>query len=609
MPSKGRKKEVNPLIDPGHTAYGFPNLKAIKPKHFLPALHHVGRTVRKDIKTLLQNVETPTHANLVDPLEHTVQKIDHVTDIFNFYADNISARKVKALSHKFLKYEDTLRKYIYSNPDIYRRIQSINSTDLCDEFRQQTKKHIQRFMQNGVHLPQERLNRLKIIDHRINFLGQKFSAHLASKSGLALTRANKGIALNILKLRQEKAKILGFDTYVDYVADGLTLNSRQEMAEHLEKYHKSLIDLKVQGTNIPSLNNEQVEQLKDYFPLDHVCDGVIRIAENFFDLRFVRTDRKFPVHHDPLPIYEVHDNKTGNIIGLLGIDLYCHEGETKTGISAYGLRQRHIDINDKTHIPITILCFEHGYPEEGQEILINPQDAIVIAHEMGHVLHSLMTTATRASISGMRTNNDISEIPSEFFEFLLWDRENIKRVSKHHKDGTPLNNDQADFIISTIVKNFVDERLEHCFLAILDHALHTHDPAKIIDLLEFENEILEGMGMEKITEKALNTTAHWHLFSSSSEYAGNMYSYTYSDMIAADLYKEYLSAQDAGPESATAFRTNLAKTFFALGGAKPAKDVIQLSLKRNPQPDAFKDLVQSFIKKGVADHTQTITPH
>ncbi|MBK7853467.1 MAG: M3 family metallopeptidase [Bacteroidetes bacterium] len=415
---------------------------------------------------------------------------------------------------------------------------------------------------------------------------------------------NKTIS-QILKLRQERAKLLGFKTHAHWRLENSMAKTPERAMELMEsvwkpavnRVHEEVADMQAladkEGAKIKiepwdyRYYAEKVRkakydldqnEVKQYLQLENLREGMFWVAGELFNFSF-KPLNNVSVYQPDMRVWEVVDKTTGKHIGLWYFDAYARQGKRSGAwMNAYRSQQR-MD-SEITTIVSNNANFVSGKP--GEPVLISWDDATTLFHEFGHALHGLSSNVTYPSVSGTNVVRDYVEFPSQLLEHWLSTKEVLSRFALHYKTGKPIPQELVDRIhnASTFNKGFTT--VEYLASALVDMKLHLAD-ATDIDPDAFEKKTLEELGMPHEIVMRHRTPQFGHVFSSDG-YSAGYYSYLWSDVLTADAYSAFTEA--GGPydkEVAKRLRDNI----FTVGNTIDPQEGFKKFRGRDASTDAL----------------------
>jgi len=321
------------------------------------------------------------------------------------------------------------------------------------------------------------------------------------------------------------------------------------------------------------------EELKPYFALPAVIDGLFAITERVFGVRFVACDG-VDVWHPDVRFYEVFDAGGHRMAGAY-VDLYARSGK-RGGAWMDVCRSRFRD-GAQTQLPIAYLTCNFAPPTAQQPSLLTHDDVTTLFHEFGHGLHHLLTEIDYPSVNGISgVEWDAVELPSQFMENFAWQREALALFARHWRTGEPLTDDL--FARMRAAKNFhaglfLVRQLE---FGLFDFRLHLEfDPARGARTLQVLDAVRREVAVVLPPEWQRMPHSFAHIFAGG--YAAGYYSYLWAELLSADAFGRFEEAGVFDRASGDAFR----RSVLAIGGSRPALESFVEFRGREPAPDAL----------------------
>lgn len=401
---------------------------------------------------------------------------------------------------------------------------------------------------------------------------------------------NNRIITQILKLRYERAQLLGYASHAHWRLENSMAKTPEKALELMEKvWPPALSRVKSEVRDMQALAQaegaeitiqpwdyryyaEKVRkdrydldqnEVKQYLQLEKLREGMFWVAGELFNFSFAPLTG-IPVNHPDVRVWEVKDKTTGMHVGLWYFDPYAREGKRSGAwMNAYRNQQR-VDA-DITTIVSNNSNFVKGKP--GEPVLISWDDANTLFHEFGHALHGLCSNVKYPSLSGTNVFRDYVEFPSQLLEHWLSTPEVLERFALHYKTGKPIPKELVGRIEKASTFNQGFATTEYLSSALIDMKLHLAGKTEI-DPDAFERETLESLGMPKEIVMRHRTPQFAHIFSSDG-YSAGYYSYLWSDVITADAYEAFTEA--GGPYDKTVSK-NLKSKIFSVGNTVDPAD-------------------------------------
>jgi len=364
----------------------------------------------------------------------------------------------------------------------------------------------------------------------------------------------------VLKLRVEKARLLGFETFAHWVADGQMAKTpdaalkllRQVWTPAVARAREELADMQAvaaaEGSNEPieawdyRYYSEKVrlakydlsdDEVKPYLQLDKLRDGMFWAAGELFGLTFTKVG-DLPVYHPDVDVFEV--TRAGKRIGLWYFDLYARPGKTSGAwMSEYRTQQKLEGLT-----PIISNNSNFIRPADGAPALISWTDAVTLFHEFGHGLHGLASNVTYPSLAGTSVVRDFVELPSQLNERWLATTELLARFAVHYQTGEPMPAALTQKVLNT--QNFRQgfNTTEYLACAILDLEAHLSGD-EALNAKDFEREARERLGMPKEILLRHRLPHFSHVFSGEG-YAAGYFNYIWADVLTADAAEAFAEA-------------------------------------------------------------------
>ena len=321
------------------------------------------------------------------------------------------------------------------------------------------------------------------------------------------------------------------------------------------------------------------EELKPYFPLPAVIDGLFAITERVFGVRLAARDG-VDVWHPDVRFYDVFD-RAGNVIAGAYVDLYARAGK-RGGAWMDVCRSRFRDGAD-IQLPIAYLTCNFAAPTPQQPSLLTHDDVTTLFHEFGHGLHHLLTEVDFPGVAGISgVEWDAVELPSQFMENFAWQRDALALFARHWQTGAALPDEL--FARMLAAKHFhaglfLVRQLE---FGLFDFLLHLdYDPARGARVMEVIDAVRREVAV--IVPPAWQRMPHSFAHIFAGGYAAGYYSYLWAELLSADAFGRFEEAGVFDHASGDAFR----RSILAIGGSRPALESFIEFRGREPTPDAL----------------------
>jgi peptidyl-dipeptidase Dcp len=376
---------------------------------------------------------------------------------------------------------------------------------------------------------------------------------------------NRATIAETVKLRAERAALLGFATFADYRLDDQMAKTPAAARKLLEEVWtraraRALADrddlqklIAEEGGNFAlapwdwryyaeKLRKARYDldesEIKPYFELDRMIAAAFDTAGRLFGLSFTPVD--VPLYHPDARAWEVTD-KSGAHVGLF-IGDYFARASKHSGAWMTSLRDQEKLTGSVTPIILNICNFSK--PASGEPALLSFDDARTLFHEFGHALHGLLSNVTYPLLSGTAVPSDFVELPSQLYEHWLEVPEILQTYARHARTGAPMPQDLLDRVLATRTFNQGFALVEYTSCAILDLDVHALPQSDKLDVDGFEKQALERIHMPAELVMRHRLPHFQHLFSGGG-YAAAYYSYMWSEVLDADAFAAFSETGNA----------------------------------------------------------------
>ena len=422
---------------------------------------------------------------------------------------------------------------------------------------------------------------------------------------------NNAIISEILLLRAQRAKLLGFPTHAHWRLQNSMAHTPERAMALMEavwkpavaRVHEEVTDMQAvadrEGAGVhiepwdyryyaEKVRKEKYDldtnALKPYLQLDKLRDGMFYVAGELFGLHFTPlatgslAEKKIPVYHPDVSVYEVTD-RAGKHVGLWYFDPWARPGKNSGAwMNAYRNQERFA--GDVTTIVSNNANFVKG--AAGAPVLISWDDATTLFHEFGHALHGLSSNVTYPSLAGTSVARDYVEFPSQLLEHWVMTSQVLNRFALHYQTGKPIPHELVEKIERAKQFNEGFATVEYLSAALIDMKLHLAGETKI-DARAFERDTLAALGMPKEIVMRHRTAQFHHVFSSDG-YSAGYYSYLWADTLTADAYEAFTEA--GGPYDKSVAR-RLHDDIFSVGNTVDPADAYRKFRGRDAGIDAL----------------------
>ncbi|CAM3028933.1 M3 family peptidase [Chryseobacterium flavum] len=413
---------------------------------------------------------------------------------------------------------------------------------------------------------------------------------------------NQNLIKELLNLKQQKAELLGYNNYADFVleermakspvkvfdflnelltkakpyadkeieelkslakADGIEDMQSYDHAFYAEKLRKQKFDL-----------ND--EELKPYFPLNQVQDAVFGLAGKLFGLTFEeRSD--IPKYHEEVKVYEVKEN--GTYKSLLYVDYFPRKGKRAGAwMTSYKNQYKKNGENSRPHI--SIVC-NFSKPTKDTPSLLTFQEVTTLFHEFGHALHGMMADTQYPTLSGTSVKWDFVELPSQFLENFCYEPEFLKTFARHYKTGEVLPDEKIEKIEQS--KNFMEgyQTLRQLGFGLLDMNYHTKTgELENESVKEFEDKYTKVTSLYPSNSETAMSPSFSHIFQGG--YSAGYYSYKWAEVLDADAFQYFKENGIFNPEIAAKY-----KVLLSSGGTKDPMELYKAFRGSEPKVESL----------------------
>ncbi|MFN2305518.1 MAG: M3 family metallopeptidase, partial [Paracoccaceae bacterium] len=412
---------------------------------------------------------------------------------------------------------------------------------------------------------------------------------------------NRAIAAEILALRHERARLLGYDDFATYKLE-------TEMAGAPDAVEQLLLDVWAPAKKAAEADGEVLKRmlhadgwdgplepwdwryysekrrqqehdldeakLKSYLQLDQMIAAQFDCARRLFGLEFTPVDA--PVYHPDVKIWEVTRN--GSHVAVFMGDYFARSSK-RSGAWCTTLRSQQKLAGDIRPVVLNVCNF--AKPPKGQPALLSYDDARTLFHEFGHGLHQMLSDVTYESISGTSVARDFVELPSQLYEHWLEVPEVLQQFAVHSETGEPMPEDMLKRMLAAATYDMGFQTVEYVASAMVDLKFHQGTPPA--DPMQKQAEVLEDLGMPHAIRMRHATPHFAHIFSGDG-YSAGYYSYMWSEVMDADAFAAF---QEVGDPFDPTTAAKLEKTVLSSGGSVEAADLYTAFRGRMPGVEAL----------------------
>lgn len=416
---------------------------------------------------------------------------------------------------------------------------------------------------------------------------------------------NKVVAAKIAKLRAERANVMGYETYADFVLEERMVNTPEGVYELLmQLWQPSLARAKREVVDMQAVvdaeghdfkiaawdwwqYSEKVRKakydldeasLKPYLSLDNVLNGVFDTANKLWGLTFVEL-HDIDTYHPDARVWEVKD-KDGSHLGVFIGDYFTRSNKRGGAWMSTFKSQSNLDKRER---PVVVNVCNFPSPVGDDPALLSFDNVTTLFHEFGHALHGLLTNTRYESMSGTSGPRDFTEFPAQILEHWAKEPEILKTFAKHYQTGEVIPDELITKLIKAAKFNQGFANTEYLAASLLDmnwHTLKADQPLQ--DTAKFEKESLEKLGLIDEIVPRYRSTYFSHIFASG--YAAGYYSYVHSAVLDSDGFAAFKETGNVfDPELAKKLRTHI----YEKGSTEDAMVLYKKFRGREPQIDAL----------------------
>ena len=409
---------------------------------------------------------------------------------------------------------------------------------------------------------------------------------------------NRAIAAEILGLREERAKLLGYESFADYKLETQMAGTPEKVRDLLmavwepakaqaEADAETLTGMMqadgVNGDLAPwdwryyaekrrkAEHDLDEAEVKPYLQLDRMIEAAFACANRLFGLEFKPLD--VPLYHADCRAWEV--TRGGTHVAVF-IGDYFARGSKRSGAWCSAMRSQAKFPKEQGPVVINVCNFAKGDPA-----LLSYDDARTLFHEFGHALHQMLSDVTYESISGTSVARDFVELPSQLYEHWLEVPEVLAEFATHAETGAAMPKEMLDKVLGAANFDMGFQTVEYVASALVDLAFH--EGAAPADVMEMQAEVLAGLGMPAAITMRHATPHFAHVFSGDG-YSSGYYSYMWSEVMDADAFEAFEEAGSAfDAESAKALEAHI----LSRGGSVEAAELYERFRGRLPGVEAL----------------------
>jgi oligopeptidase A len=422
---------------------------------------------------------------------------------------------------------------------------------------------------------------------------------------------NRQIIRDVLRLRREKARLLGFAHFADLAIDDRMAKTGKDalafvtmlkgrLQKDFERENDELVAFAKKHGH-PSetdrlepwdvmywaerqrraLYDFDEETLRPYHPLDRVLRGLFEVATSLYGIKIERDERS-PVWNDDVTAWSVQD-ESGQRLGGFYLDLFPRETK-RDGAWMGGVVDR-LPGTKKERENVAVIVANVTPPRRaGQPALLNHREVETLFHEFGHMMHHVLSEVPIRSFAGTRVVSDFVELPSMIMENWSWERDALDRFARHFETGEPIPAEVKERMLRARTYRAANALVRQLGFSTVDLLLHTdYDETKHGDVMAFARDTFAPFGPAPLPDDYAMIASFSHLFGSAYGYAAGYYSYQWSEVLEADAFGRFKQAGILSRDVGDAFR----KTILARGDTEDPAVLYRTFLGRDPDVSAL----------------------
>lgn len=416
---------------------------------------------------------------------------------------------------------------------------------------------------------------------------------------------NQDVLKKIVKLRHERAQLLGFKTHANFVLEERMAEDPRKVMDFLQNLFepsKKAADREIKELSEFARKTHGIEQLmpwdvsyyaeklrqekyafnseelRPYFPLERVIEGVFAHAEKLYGLVFNKRP-EVPVYHSDVVVYEVRDRKTNDYVGLFYTDFFPRETK-RNGAWMTVYREQGLFAGVVRRPHVSIVC-NFTQPTPTKPSLLSFEEVTTLFHEFGHALHGLLSQCHYRSVAGTNVYWDFVELPSQVMENWAREKEGLDLFARHYQTGEKIPMDLFERMKKAEKFMAGYNSLRQLSFGFLDMGWHSTDPENIGEVARFEKELLEKTRLLPEVAGVNLSCSFSHIFAGG--YSAGYYSYKWAEVLDADAFEAFKEKGLFHGETAEKFRAHI----LSRGGTEHPMDLYKRFRGREPDPRAL----------------------
>ncbi|HEY3825093.1 MAG TPA: M3 family metallopeptidase, partial [Bryobacteraceae bacterium] len=421
-------------------------------------------------------------------------------------------------------------------------------------------------------------------------------------------RDNRPLLKRILELRREKAELLGFPDFADFVLHDRMAHKGDRAMQFIEELKaktdpffakenatlETFAGCRLEPWDVGywaekqrrALYDFDEEQLRPYFPAERVVEGMFTIVERLYGIK-VQQKSGVPVWHPDVRYYEVHD-RDDVLLGAFYADWFPRQSK-RDGAWMEGFITGSFVSDNRFEPHAGCICGNLTPPIRGVEggdkpALLTHREVETIFHEFGHLLHHVLSRVEVRSLSGTSVAWDFVELPSQIMENWCWEREALDLFARHYQTDEAIPEDLFRKMVRARTYRGANGQMRQLGFGFVDLKLHReYDPARDGDVVTYARDVLQQFSPAKFPENYAMIAAFTHLFASPVGYGAGYYSYKWAEVLDADAFTRFRDEGIFSPKAGGAFREHI----LSKGDSEDPAELYRKFMGREPDPDAL----------------------
>ncbi len=414
---------------------------------------------------------------------------------------------------------------------------------------------------------------------------------------------NRPLIGEILRLRREKANLLGFPDFADLVLDDRMAHRGERAQQFLadlkskterrfEEENRELVEFsrksKLEPWDVGYYSEKQraalydfdEEELRPYFPLESVVKGMFDIVRRLYGISVVERPGA-PAWDPEVKYYEIHD-ESGEMLGAFYADWFPREN--KRGGAWMDAFITGVDFGNRFTPHAGLICGNVTPPVAGRPALLTHREVETIFHEFGHLLHHSLSRVEVRSLAGANVAWDFVELPSQIMENWCWEREALDLFARHYKTGETIPEDLFQKMRRARRFRAANAQMRQLGFGYIDLALHReYSPERDGDVMEYARKVGQQFSPAKLPREYNMIAGFTHLFASPVGYGAGYYSYKWAEVLDADAFTRFRDEGIFSRDTGLQFRRKI----LAKGDSEDPAELYRSFMGRDPDPNAL----------------------